>query len=110
MSLKYLKYSGCGNCKLAGACKQFKKKVNITFTKGERADCWGRFVTVFRAGETVQGEAVIKDDKVYCATAQSTIYEEYDDFIGINHVIIERKPATINKEFEQAIKDMEEKK
>jgi hypothetical protein len=89
MSLKYWNYSGCGNCKLSGACKEFRKKVNITFTKDEKADCWGRFVTVFSKGEAVQGEAVIKEDKVYCASAQSTIYEEYEDFIGINNVIIE---------------------
>ncbi len=88
-NLKYVQFKGCGNCKLSGACKKFKKKVNITFTKGERADNWGNFVTVFRAGETVQGEATIKDNKVYCASAKSNIYPRYEDFISINHALIE---------------------
>ncbi|MBN1074760.1 hypothetical protein DVV91_10435 [Clostridium botulinum] len=47
------------------------------------------FVTVFRAGETVQGEATIKANKVYCATAKSNIYHGYEDFISINHALIE---------------------
>lgn len=87
-NLKYAVYEGCGRCKLNGACKKFKEKVNITFTKGEFADNWGDFVRVFKAGENVQGEAVIKDNTVYCASAKSNIYTEYEDFIRINHVII----------------------
>lgn len=87
--MKYLDYRGCGACKLSGACKEYKKNVNITFNKSERADNWGRIVTVFSKGETVKGEAVIKGDKVYCASAQSNLYEGYEDFIGLNNVTIE---------------------
>lgn len=87
--LKYVVFEGCGKCKLNGACKEFRKKVSITFTKGELADNWGRIVRVFKAGETVKGEAVIKDNKVYCATAKSNIYPEYEDYVSINHTIIE---------------------
>lgn len=88
-NLKYAMFQGCGKCKLSGACKKYRKKVNITFTKGEQADNWGRYVTVFKAGEKVKGEAVIKNNKVYCATAQSNIHPEYEDFILINHTVIE---------------------
>ncbi|MPM11358.1 hypothetical protein SDC9_57701 [bioreactor metagenome] len=87
--MKYLYFKGCGACKLNGSCKEYKKNVNITFDKSEKADNWGRIVTVFSKGETVRGEAVIKDDKIYCASAQSNIYEGYEDFIGLNHVTIE---------------------
>ncbi|EOR20550.1 hypothetical protein A500_16470 [Clostridium sartagoforme AAU1] len=87
--MKYLDFKGCGACKLNESCKEYKKNVNITFDKSEKADNWGRIVTVFSKGETVRGEAVIKDDKIYCASAQSNIYEGYEDFIGLNHVTIE---------------------
>lgn len=87
--MKYLDYKGCGVCKLNGSCKEYKQKVNILFKKSEKADNWGRIVTVFSKGEKVEGEAVIKEDKVYCATAKSNIYEEYEDFIGLNNVDIE---------------------
>jgi hypothetical protein len=32
--------------------------------------------------------AVIRDNKVYCASAESNIYEGYDDFISLESVEI----------------------
>lgn len=90
MELK--KYNGCGNCELCKQevnCKDIHVPVNITFKKAEKADDWGRVVTVFKAGEAVQGEAVIKDNKVYCASARSNIYEGYEDFINTENADIE---------------------
>lgn len=87
--MKYLDYKGCGNCKLNGACKDFQRSVNIRFNKSERADNCGKIVTVFRKGEIVEGKAVIKDDKVYCASAKSNIYKGYYDFVGLNNITIE---------------------
>lgn len=85
-------YKGCGACALCGEkidCKKIDVPVTITFNKSEKADDWGHFVTVFRKGETVKGYAVIKDNEVYCASAKSNIYEEYEDFIGLENVDIE---------------------
>ncbi len=89
MSLKYKQFRGCGHCKLNGDCKKYRKKVKITFTKSEYADNWGRRVEAFSVGEAVIGEAVIKENTVYCAVAESKIYKGYDDFIGLNHLIVE---------------------
>ena len=85
-------FNGCGGCKLRGTdidCNSITVPVSITFNKPQKADNWGRLVTVFRKGETVKGDAVIKDNEVYCASAQSNIYEEYEDFIKLNNVDIE---------------------
>lgn len=87
--IKYLDYKGCGKCKLNGACEDYKKNVTIIFKKSEVADCWGRRVAVFLKGEMVKAQAVIKDNKVYCATAKSSRCRGYEDFIKINNVIIE---------------------
>lgn len=87
--MKYKVYRGCGNCKFDGNCRDFKKKVKATFTKGQYADCWGRRVRVFNPGEPITAEAVIKENTVYCMVAKSPIYKEYDDFVDLNHVIIE---------------------
>lgn len=62
-NLKYEMFQGCEKCKLNGACKEYRKKVNITFTKGEKANIGGRFVTVFKSGEKIKGEAIIKNNK-----------------------------------------------
>lgn len=90
--LKYMNYKGCGACELSKQnidCKKIHVLVKITFKKAERADCWGRMVTVFRKGESVQGHAVIKDNKVYCASAASNLYEEYEDFVGLENIKVE---------------------
>lgn len=79
-TLKYLQYEGCGKCKLNGACKEFEKEVNITFTKGQVADCFGRNIRVFNGGEKVSGTAVIKNNKVYCAIAKKSEYKTKEDF------------------------------
>ncbi|BDR73654.1 hypothetical protein K144316041_23620 [Clostridium tetani] len=87
-------FKGCGACELCKKnidCKKLNVPVAITFNKSQKADDWGKFVTVFRKGETVKGYAVIKDNKVYCASAKSNIYEEYEDFIGLDNVDIEIK-------------------
>lgn len=90
--LKIGNYTGCGNCVLCSDdcdCSKISVPVMITFLKSQQADNWGRFVTVFRQGEQVVGRAVIKDNLVYCASAESNIYENYEDFIFLNDVEIE---------------------
>ena len=84
-------FKGCGACELCKEdvnCKKFNVPVSITFNKAQKADDWGKFVTVFRNGEKVKGYAVIKDNKVYCASAKSNVYEGYEDFIQLENVNI----------------------
>lgn len=86
-------YKGCGACILCEEgidCKKIHVPVEITFKKAQKADDWGRFVTVFSKDEKVTGKAVIRDNKVYCASAKSNIYEEYEDFISLENVEIKR--------------------
>lgn len=85
-------FKGCGACNLCKEevdCKSFNTPISITFNKSQKADDWGRLVTVFSKGETVQGYAIIKDNEVYCASAKSNIYDEYEDFINLNNIDIE---------------------
>lgn len=86
-------FKGCGECELCKEncdCGKIDVPVKITFNKSQKADDWGRMVTVFRKGETIVGRAVIKDNKVYCASAESNIYDGYDDFISLEDVKIKR--------------------
>lgn len=90
--LKYKNYEGCRDCELVGLninCKKLHVPVTITFNKVEKSDCWGRMVTVFRAGESVKGDAVIKDNTVYCASAESNIYEGYYDYVDTKNIKVE---------------------
>lgn len=98
MDFRYVQFKGCGACKLNGCCKKFRKKVKISFTKSEFADNWGKKVRVFNAGETIIAEAVIKENTVYCITGKSKYYYGYEDFIGLNHIII-RKIYTIRRRY-----------
>ncbi|MDD3040817.1 hypothetical protein [Bacteroides sp.] len=85
-------YEGCGACDLCSEnidCRKMSVPVNITFLKSQQADNWGRFVTVFKKGEQIKGMAVIKDNKIYCASAESNLYEGYEDFISLENVEIE---------------------
>lgn len=88
--LKCHEFKGCGKCKLLGCdCRMISVQVKITFKNDEKADSWGRLVTVFRKGETVKGYAVVdKDRTVCCASAASNIYD-YEDFINLENVDIE---------------------
>lgn len=84
-------FKGCGACDLCKEnvdCKKMNVLVSITFNKSQKADDWGKLVIVFRKGETVKGYAVIKDNEIYCASAKSNIYKEYEDFIGLENVLI----------------------
>lgn len=91
--LELMNYEGCGRCVKCGEefdCKAHSEPVTITFNKRQKWDNFGRMVTVFKEGDVVSGYAVIDDDKVYCASATSTIYDDIDDFIALNDVEIKR--------------------
>lgn len=89
--LRVLKYRGCGKCKLCSnsGCAGEIVPVKITFLKPQVADDWGRMVTVFNKGDVVQGKARIKDNIVYCVTARSTIYDDYEDYIDTSNIKVE---------------------
>lgn len=89
--LELMNYEGCGNCKKCSNdfdCKSYSVPVAIEFNKSQKWDCWGRMVTAFRKGDVVNGYAVIVDNKVYCASATSPIYDDVDDFIALEDVEI----------------------
>ena len=96
--LKCNKFKGCEKCKLLGCdCRLISVPVKITFKKDEKADNWGRIVTVFRKGETVKGYAVVDNNNVvYCASAESNIYN-YEDFISLENVDIELIESEVEK-------------
>ena len=84
------KNSGCYNCPLSGkGCAAYKKNVLCTFTRKEMWDACGHFVTAFHKGDVVHGEAVIKDNVVYCASATSTVYADVFDFVSLENVEVE---------------------
>lgn len=87
MSLIKFNYMGCGCCPFSTTedCKNSETNVKLTFKNPEYADCWGRFIRVFDANETVKGTAHIKDGIVYCATAESV---NYSDFVDLNNVAV----------------------
>lgn len=88
--LEIMNYCGCGNCQLSKDgcdCKRYDRDVQIMFNGDQKWDCWGKFVTAFKKGSVVNGYAVIKDNKVYCASATSPIFE-FDDFISLDNVEI----------------------
>lgn len=90
-NLVFENFEGCGNCilrKEVSDCKKIHVPVEITFSKPQEADNWGRLVTVFDKDETIIGMAVIKNNKVYCVSAKSNIYEGYEDFIELKNVEI----------------------
>lgn len=90
--LELKNYEGCGNCEKCGCdfdCKAHTLPVIISFNKTVKWDNWGQLVTAFRKGEKVQGYAVIDDNKVYCASAESTIYSGVEDFIDMGCIAIE---------------------
>lgn len=90
--IELMNYEGCGKCPICddiNNCRKYSKPVIITFNKSEKWDNWGHMVTAFKRGDVVQGSAVIKDNKCYCATAESTIYTGVSDFIALDNVTIE---------------------
>lgn len=91
MIVKTKNRKGCAGCELCEKeidCRLFNKNVNIKFTKSEKWDCWGKIVTAFKKGTTVKGIAVIKDGIIYCASAESEMFEGITDFVGLDNVII----------------------
>lgn len=92
--LKLMNYEGCGNCTKCGNefdCKAHSVEVTIKFNKSQKWDNWGRMVTAFRKWDVVKGYAVIEDNKVYCASVTSPIYDDVDDFIALDDVEITRQ-------------------
>lgn len=86
-----MNYDGCGNCKKCKEefdCRAKTVPVTIKFNKAQKWDNWGRMVTAFRCGDVVKGYAVIDDNKVYCASATSTVFEDIDDFIALQNIEI----------------------
>jgi hypothetical protein len=86
-----LNYEGCGNCQKCGTefdCKAHSVPVTIKFNKAQKWDCWGRMVTAFRKGDVVKGYAVVDEEKVYCASAKSPLYDDVDDFIALEDIEI----------------------
>lgn len=79
--LELMKYAGCGCCEKKGRafdCRAHHKPVHIRFLRDEVWDNCGHDTTVFRAGDEVDGEAVIDKNRVFCATATSPRYGEID--------------------------------
>lgn len=91
MLKKTKNWQGCGGCRLCKEnenCHAFTKKVKLEFKNDEKWDNWGRMVTAFRKGTVVYGKAVIKDNTVYCASAESTLYCGVTDFVNLKNVNI----------------------
>jgi len=90
--LKLMNYEGCGNCEKRGSdfdCTAHTKQVEIAFLKPQFWDnCCGDMVVVFREGDKAKGFAVIDDNKVYCVTAESTVYKDVTDFVDLEDVEI----------------------
>lgn len=89
--LKLMNYEGCGKCPKRGAefdCIAHRVPVTIKFSKAQKWDNWGHLVTVFRAGDIVEGSAVIDNEEVYCAGATSTIYDDINDFVALEDIEI----------------------
>lgn len=90
--LKLKDYKGCGACEKCSSnfdCKAHTIPVSIKFNKPQKWDNWGHMVTVFKSGQIVQGYAVVENGNVYCASAESTVYEGVVDFISLKNVEIE---------------------
>lgn len=90
--LKLKKYEGCGCCEKCRAdfnCNAHTIPVTIIFKNSAKWDNCGHMVTVFRKGEKVKGYAVVDDNNVFCASAESTIYSGVADFIDLDCVEIE---------------------
>ena len=88
--LELMNYRGCGNCHQCNDDRSYKDQavpVKIKFLKEQKWDNWGRFVTAFKAGDEVEGEAVVIDNKVYCASATSP-YWDVSDSINLMDVEI----------------------
>lgn len=87
-NLELMNYMGCGMCDNVNGAKCVGKstKVEITFKNDEYWDNGARMVKVFNKGDVVEGKAIILDNKVYCASAESTIYEGIIDFIDLKNV------------------------
>lgn len=90
--LELKNYEGCASCE--NCCNNFDCKahslpVTIKFNKAVKWDNWGHMVTAFHKGDIVKGYAVIDDNKVYCASAESTIYKEVEDFIDLRCISVE---------------------
>lgn len=89
--LELVDYNGCFSC-----CKNvssFNCKANIhpiciEFLENQQWDMHGNFVTAFRKGDIIEGEAVIDNGVVYCACATSPYFEGIDDFINLKNVIV----------------------
>lgn len=84
-------YAGCGNCEKCDNvfdCKAHTIPVDIEFLKEEKWDNWGHMVTAFRKGDKVRGYAVAEGNTIFCASAESTIYEGITDFIDLKNVHI----------------------
>lgn len=84
-------WQGCGGCKLCRErvdCRSYTKKIQMEFIKSEKWDNWGKMVTAFRKGTVIQGTAVIKDGVVYCASAESSLYQGITDFVNLENIKI----------------------
>lgn len=87
-NLVFKEFKGCGLCDIKDNCRGYEKKVNIKFNESQKADSWGKLVTVFEKGEIVSGHATIKDNEVYCACAKSNKWKGYFDFIRLENIEI----------------------
>ena len=89
MMEKVKNWEGCGKCELCGTeCSEKDVPVIITVKKDIKWDNWGKMVTAFKKGQIVKGRAVIGDGKVYCASAESTLYG-VEDFVDLDSVDID---------------------
>lgn len=89
--LELMNYRGCGNCEKCDDefnCKAHTVPVSIKFNRPEKWDDWGHMVTAFKKGDVVKGEAVIVDEKVYCASAISPYFDDVEDFVSLDNVEI----------------------
>lgn len=89
--LRIREYKGCGECELCtnDGCIGIKTPVKVTFLKPQLADDWGHFVTVFEKDEVVKAEARFRDNTIYCISAKSNIYDDYEDFIFTENISVE---------------------
>ena len=87
MEYKLGDYKGCGKCLRKNDCKSLKREtVTVRFKKAEKADCWCNMVTVFKAQEQVEADIVLDNDTILCASAESNLWPDYYDFIGLDNI------------------------
>lgn len=83
------KFLGCGACKLVKEdCIKKRIPVKIIFEKSQKSGEWGNPTIIFKKGEIIDGKAMVKDDKVYCALAESNNIH-HEEFVDLDNVKIE---------------------